>query len=222
MKFYKLTKSKNQYDNTPRFKSGINKIPYPIPFKELKLFNNLNVLSGLRLFTREYIYDVKSVGDEHLNIYPDMSIAEFTDARIASITLKNRRIMNTETITELLEDGADVHISDDYPIIYAVHISDFKLFDLFIKSGANINARSGYPLRLASGLGYPKLLKKMIECGVDLELSGEQALISAVINGQIEIIEILLDYGVKPDSVISNLSTDTPLEIINLLYTYKG
>ena len=80
-------------------------------------------------------------------------------------------------------------------------------FEAAIKKGANINEYSPAfnrqtPLVHAALKGYPKVAKKALELGADInigEKDGYTAMHAAATSGQYEVMQVLIDFGLNPD-----------------------
>ena len=126
-------------------------------------------------------------------------------------------------------------LEDPSPIlIYAIRKNAKKIFDKLIEKKADVNFKSKFnctPLLEAISCKRIYYIKKLIDNGADIELIGGKAttwpLLDAIINGNIEIIEILLQKAEKKyiQWGIENIKTmkiKNKKEIEKLLNHYLG
>ena len=81
------------------------------------------------------------------------------------------RAGHEEVVKALLERGAGIDIAgrDRYtPLVWAILVKNSKLFDLLLKSGADVNAHSGLAVKTAIVSGDYSALLKLIEKGANI------------------------------------------------------
>lgn len=131
----------------------------------------------------------------------------------------------TNTISQLLADGADINATDDTgrtSALIAVHTNQLDVFNLLIKHGANINIRDerlDNPLLYASAAGLPDFVKASIAAGADTTITnrfGGTALIPAADRGHVVIVEELLTHSDVNVDHINRLGWTALLEAVIL------
>ncbi|WP_412679595.1 ankyrin repeat domain-containing protein [Brevibacillus choshinensis] len=131
----------------------------------------------------------------------------------------------TNTISQLLADGADINATDDTgrtSALIAVHTNQLDVFNLLIKHGANINIRDerlDNPLLYASAAGLPDFVKASIAAGADTTITnrfGGTALIPAADRGHVAIVEELLTHSDVNVDHINRLGWTALLEAVIL------
>ena len=131
---------------------------------------------------------------------------------------------DTEAVTHLLEQGADVHASNASgvtPLIAAAYQNHVEVAKLLIEAGADVNVQdntqqSAYLIPTADG--YLELLQLTLAAGADvhsLDSFNGTGLIRAADRGHVEIIEELLKTDIDIDH-INRLDWTALLEAIIL------
>ena len=119
---------------------------------------------------------------------------------------------SSECIRYLIECGADIHADNDYPIKSAVYHSTLANFEILLQYGANINVNNGYLLKLCANgyllnLGTHKIMKILLEVGVNVHSLSKEDLLKIIQTGSISIIKLLVEYGVD-FSVVNDVKLD--------------
>ena len=77
-----------------------------------------------------------------------------------------RRVMSDsvpiDAVKYLIEQGADIHVDNDYPLIWASKMDQCKLVKYLVENGADIHARDDEALIWASKMGQCELVKYLI------------------------------------------------------------
>ena len=107
------------------------------------------------------------------------------------------------------------------PLHAAVSCGSMEIVDLLISEGANVNFELGWgpkkgltPLDVAISLNLEKITEKLIKSGArhgNYTKAAEHAIINAVVNGDISVVEKHLNSGVNIDS--KSISGVTPLSV---------
>ena len=109
----------------------------------------------------------------------------------------------TETLNFLLDNGADVNVTDESgwtALSRASGRGDAEIVTLLLKKGADVNPNTGsVPLSQASYNRHPEIVKILLTAGADVNAyddhSQSTALMWASYYGNPEIVEMLLDEG---------------------------
>jgi len=131
---------------------------------------------------------------------------------------------DTEAVTRLLEQGADVHAANDRGVtalIAAAYQNHLEIAEILIDAGADVNVQdvtqqSAYLITTSDG--YLELLQLTLQAGADvtsLDSYNGTGLIRAADRGHVEIIEELLKTDIHIDHV-NNLGWTALLEAIIL------
>ncbi len=149
---------------------------------------------------------------------------KLTEELVIAIKYRSSNANLTE-IQKLIDDGANVNVKSDLgiPLIaYAVYNSsntDLKKIEILLKNGANPNAvGSGESIKsaLTYAAEYNKVgaLNLLFSYGVEIKnADGLRALNLACLYGNIEIVQILLEKGLNPNShFVSNITIANPEE----------
>lgn len=100
-------------------------------------------------------------------------------------------------VKRTLEDGADVHVGDDYALRLASGNGHVAVVELLLKSGANVNAMRSGALRHASKNGYVDVVELLLLHGANVDAKNNQALYWASRNGHIRVVVKLVRAGVN-------------------------
>ena len=127
---------------------------------------------------------------------------------------------------ELIEDGADVNVKDETEqsaYLYATSEvgPDPALLELTLANGADVQAKDSYDgtgLIRAAHRGYPEIVKRLIDAGVELDhvnRLGWTAVLEAIILGDgsadyVETVRLLVDAGA--DVTIADVRGIMPLQ----------
>jgi ankyrin repeat protein len=111
----------------------------------------------------------------------------------------------------LLEFGADLNLADEgqrpLPLHCAAYNGSAELIELLADAGASLDVRDQYgqtPLHVASVLGHIDAVRMLLSKGADVDIVGSRfagggegvsAIIDAVSNGHVEVVEALLEAG---------------------------
>jgi ankyrin repeat protein len=100
-----------------------------------------------------------------------------------------------EVVKYLVEAGADIHNSDEFPLRLAIYNGHLEIVKYLIELGADIHIYEDFALRIASRDGYLEIVKYLVEKGADIHAEDNCALNCAKINGHLEVVEYLLKNG---------------------------
>lgn len=127
-----------------------------------------------------------------------------------------------------MNNNAELNIKDEPSITHAGRYGDTKIISEILENGADINLTEsvgGSALKQAIYGNNKEGLKTLIEKGIDLKKYGAEALDTAIVSKNIEIVEILLNHNVDINTFLEE-SGSTPfhtaiimkdLNILNLL-----
>ena len=143
---------------------------------------------------------------------------------------------HTETVTRLLEKGADMNAIDKYgrtALIMAIQNGHTEIVTRLLEKGANVNAKNSYgvtALHIASREGHTDIVAMLLEKGADVNAKsdgGYTALISASESGHTETVAMLLEKGADVnaktnwgDTALIQASYYGHTEIVKLLKQY--
>jgi hypothetical protein len=130
---------------------------------------------------------------------------------------------NERKMDYMIKAGED----PSYHLLTAVHSNDRKTFDFLLDRGADINtAREGFytPFLQAVKYGHNDLAKYILEKGADLTktlAATEEALYVAIGNDNIEMVQAMMDKGVRPDdNNLAQAKYHKKQEMIDLITKY--
>lgn len=152
---------------------------------------------------------------------------------VLGTTLSGQQVSNnSEKLYELLQNGNTIEIikifEDDpqlmkvdlnsgmTPLHYSAYFGNAAVFDYLIQKGGNLNTldrRGLAPVWFTVSGQRPAMLRKLIAMGADLSIKnedGDNLLFRAIVTGNRELVQILLDNGFDP--VQPNGNKITPIE----------
>ncbi len=103
---------------------------------------------------------------------------------------------DAETIGSLLESRLDPVVMDDYgvtPLMAAAYAGNAEVISLLLQAGADVNSKSGPSGATSLNIGYGSFIEMRRHDGPRYE--GDTALMSAVVAGHLDALNILLDAG---------------------------
>lgn len=108
---------------------------------------------------------------------------------------------NVETVTGLLDAGADLEELDSgpngwTPLLHAIHKGQIRVVRLLLARGADPNrpARNGTsPVNLAASQGELAILRTLVAAGARVDSSANEALLNAAAGGHTRVVRFLLD-----------------------------
>nr|AEX63278.1 putative ankyrin repeat protein [Moumouvirus Monve] len=95
----------------------------------------------------------------------------------------------------LIKNGANIHADNDAPLKWAARGGYLNVVKFLVKNGANINVKNNCPLSWASEYGHLEIVKYLIECGANIHLDNNAALQFASRNGHYKIVKYLIKKG---------------------------
>jgi ankyrin repeat protein len=101
---------------------------------------------------------------------------------------------DSETVTLLLERGADIRAIDDLALRWAAGNGHTKTVALLLERGANINAKKNQGLRGAADGGHTQTVALLLGRDADIHAENDEALRWAALNGHTETVALLLKH----------------------------
>ena len=108
-----------------------------------------------------------------------------------------------EVVKLLIEKGVDIHDENDKALLMATNNRDYPIIKLLIEKGANIHVLKYYMLLKAAANGDLDIVKLLLENGVDVQ--DNRALKYVMMGGYYQVVEILIDYNVDIEMIISSI-----------------
>ena len=101
---------------------------------------------------------------------------------------------NTEMVKLLVDNGADINISNGVCLQRAVDSKNAELVKLLIDLGADVHVNIDYAIRWASYHNITKMVKYLLESGAKANVASNFPMKMAIKNNNNEIIELLNKY----------------------------
>jgi len=196
MKYYKIVNPKGHHGLI--YKEGLNVDPKPFnPTGTCKpggiYFAQEDILAFVEYGTE--LYEVDPVGE----IYKELIKPRKFKAH--AVKLKHiGKIDDINTITMLIDEGANIHAYNNYVVCSAAKKGHAKIVKLLIELGADVHAWSNYALRYSSSNGHIEVVKLLIEAAALIHADDDYALLYASLNGHIEVVKLLIEAGANVNS----------------------
>ena len=190
MNYYKIL-NENECHNKFQFQDGLNIDSIP--------FNPKGTCEpGGIYFAREDIFAFLGYGPwirtvtlpEDAQIYKDPE-ENPSKWKADKIILGQKRRIDSNIIKELIEQGADIHVDNDFAFRFASEFGHLETVKFLVEQGANIHANNDSALRTASLNGHLEIVKYLVEQGADIHVDNDEAIIWASKYGYIDIVEFL-------------------------------
>ena len=110
---------------------------------------------------------------------------------LLSRTLLDYEKTDLPLVRYAVENGADIHDNDDWPLWRAAENGNTELVRYLIDNGANVHARYDEALRRAVAFGNLETVKYLIEHGADISVLDEEELDFAEDLGKDDIVEYI-------------------------------
>lgn len=107
---------------------------------------------------------------------------------------------STPDVMLFIQNGADLHMDNDWPLRYAAKSGDETLVRLLVKRGANIHAQDDYAVRWAAAYGRDSVVKYLTKKGANIRAMDDFALRMAAHNGHESVVRFLVENGASPYS----------------------
>jgi hypothetical protein len=104
---------------------------------------------------------------------------------------ERKSLAEVSTWEWLVSLGVDIHIYNEYPLIYASEYGNLEVVKYLVSLGVDIHANNDAALRYASGNGHLEVVKFLVSQGADIHAENEWALRHASYYGYLEIVKFL-------------------------------
>jgi len=157
MKYYKVLNI-NENHHGLQYKTGLNVDPLPFnPSGNCKhggiYFSSEDILAYLSYGC--WIREVTLPDNEEIYEEP-VNPKKF---KAHSVILGERRKINLEVIKELVNEGVNVHVNDDYPLRWASNNGHLEIVKYLVSVGAKVHDCNDAAIRWADAKGYLEIVK---------------------------------------------------------------
>jgi len=194
MKFYKIL-NENENHHEFQFKTGLN--VDPIPFNP-----SGSCEPGGIYFSREDILAFLNYGPWIREVTPPQDAQIYEDPssnpkkwKADKVILGRKFKIGPKIIQKLIDEGADVHVFNDYALRWAANNSRIEIVKILLENGADVHAEDDYALRWAANYGRIEIVKILLKNGANVHTEDDEALRWAANNGHLEVVKILLENG---------------------------
>jgi len=222
MNFYKITNKKEKH-NSLRYKTGLNVDPLPWnPSGDCEpggiYFSREDILAFI-----EYGPWIRKVTIPYgIEVYENPGEPKKWKAH--KVILGERREINTNIISRLLKEGANIHVDNEWVLKWASRNGNLGLVKFLVEHGSDIHTDNDRVLRWASRDGYLEIVKLLLEHRANVHAKGNCALEWASERGHLKIVKLLIKHGANVravgDYALEQASMNRYTEIIDLLFRY--
>lgn len=110
-----------------------------------------------------------------------------------------------EMMVLLIENGADIHVKDNYALLTAASREYTRVIDALFKRGADMNFENGLPLLKAVENNCYSSVMMLVGYGADIHVRNEMPLRIACENGNVDMVQYLLGKGADPSKLMAEL-----------------
>lgn len=129
-----------------------------------------------------------------------------------------------DVVEHLLENGADVHSTDEKPIRCASRRGHTNVVELLLSRGANVHTFCDEALRWACKNGHTGVVRLLLQNEANVHADGDWAIRWACEYGHIDVVKILIEYGadmhVENDWPLRWASYNGHGNVVKLLFEY--
>ena len=219
MKYYKIVDPSGHNDMT--YKEGLNTDPEPFnPSGDCEpggiyFAQAADILAFLTYGTE--LYEVEPIGE----VYENPGSPKKFKAHALRMTHLGKWEDNLQM---LLDEGANVHVDNDYTLRRASEYGHTKVVKLLFKHGADVHARDDQALRWTSVNGHAEVVKLLLNNGADVHARGDYALRWASWYGHTKVVKLLLKHGANVhadnDDALRLASGHRHTEVMELLKSH--
>lgn len=174
------------------------KVDNEILLRQSISLNHINIVKYL--MERGYTNDINMVWKEACRSGA-LNIVEYLYTRHSNLDMNDGLTQacvfgHLETIQYLIENGADVHVHEDTPLMIAIDQGHLNVVQYLLNRGADANAQGGETILTSiTALNNVEMLEELVNAGGDIHVNNEEPLLLAVEQEDIELVEFLLTRG---------------------------
>lgn len=152
--------------------------------------------------TNSIVTSPNTVIDEEGNVIPSLEQCMMTLIHSHNIINETVAYLNNMTeIKKIIEDGVDIHYSNDYFLWYSCYTGKFDLIKFFIQIGLKINGYDNQPLRMAvKGNCNIEIIQYLVCRGADVSCCANDPIRNAARRGNLTMLKYFLANGAGLDS----------------------
>lgn len=126
--------------------------------------------------------------------------------------------LQLQTVTYLVESGADIHVDSDETLMHAVDNNNIKLVQYIIDKGVNVNTENGAALTIACENRHEDMVQYLLSRGCTVN---EESMKTSVKLGDIDILKHLIQWGgdvhMNDDVLVKHAVVADKLEMLKYL-----
>ncbi len=180
---------------------------------------------GLYYTTPQHVFEYIMYGDQVciLTIPENAQTVVLYDKRKSDRIIIDQimPLWTVETISYLVENGADIHAKNDQALRWTSKDGRLDVVQYLVSVGANIHAKDDYALRYASAKGHLDVLQYLVSIGANIHAKNDQALRWASEDGRLDMVKYLVSVGAnihaKDDYAIRRASANGFRNVVTYL-----
>ena len=196
--FFGITNEKEFYLNNFQYKDGLNILKKDFDNRDqffwaggfdIAVIKNIFKCLGSDSF---YLRKIKIPFDD-----PNLKIINTGDKWQSNMIILEERfeLSNIETFKFLIVNGADVHVDDDHPFVWAASYGYLDIVKYLVEKGANIHARNDTALRYSAANGLLDIVRFLVANGANIHANDDKALKQSAFNGHLHVFKFLVENG---------------------------
>jgi hypothetical protein len=204
-----------------------------------KRFSWTESLEGFVFDEVENILKFVNVGSNVIEIFlpvtdPDFKLIRDTITNTIQATKiivgKKYDLSNFDVFKMLVEQGANIHASNDLPLEWACRCGHLDIVAYIIEQGGDMHVTDGRFLQTAGEYDHLDIIKFLVSKGAKLDTIGDKMLINEIHKGHTDIVKYLIENSVSVhgDARLQNGKNDPmktacfygKLDIVKLLWEH--
>jgi len=192
-KYYKITNEQETHKGL-QYHDGLNVDPVPFyPHDNCEpggiYFASVDILAFLH--RGPWIREVIVPEGEEIYTNPGTPVKY----KAHQVILKERREITLDVIKELVADGCNPHVADDFAIYWAAKKGKLEIVKYLVSIGCDPRAAGDSAIQGASLSGHLETVKYLASLGCDPRVNNNYAIKDACHNGHLEVVEYLKTLG---------------------------
>lgn len=141
-------------------------------------------------------------------VYGDLSMVQYMIKELKlnipiNALLISLQACRTSIAQYLIEEGADPHIKNEYPLKFFCRVNNLHMVKKLLNMSANINVNNGICLTLCNTF---EMMEYLVSNGINIDRYGNRALYNAIVKDDISIVKYLITLGINVSHKMINIS----------------
>ena len=136
-----------------------------------------------------------SIDEDKLMKKAKIALASGVQKDIEKVLFISSKRGNLSVFKYLADNGVDIHIGDEYPLIIAVKNGHLSIVEYLVENDADIHAEDELPLNMACKFNHLSIVKYLVENGANIHILEDEPLLIAARYGHLSIVKFLVENG---------------------------